>query len=117
MRNSKLSSAQLQGAKDALQGGAICLPVLRPNSPEAHQSRGAFSNTRIPARFCHVAEAGTGPSPEQPKLGGWGHLKHVVRAIRRGWNWLNNHWIGDVVGLLGLFGGWYAFLLIGWAMS
>lgn len=91
----------------AVQG--VNSPALPP-SPEATSPLGGLSNNKIPARFCHVADAGLGPSRSSPSLGGWGHLKNVIRKS-------NDHWIGDVLGALSIFAAGYLLLVFGWALS
>lgn len=56
----------------------------------------------------HAPVVGSGPSLFSRQC--WGHFK-------RGLAWLEDSLIGDVIGLISLFGGMYLLLIIGWAAS
>lgn len=102
--------AQLQGATDASQGGRNCSAPLPP-SPGACSPQGAFLNTQIPARFRHVPGAGSDPSPvPSAKAAGWGRLLNVARR-------LDDHWVGDLIGVISLFGAVYLLLVLAWVAS
>lgn len=54
-------------------------------------------------------ESESGPGARLPvRL--WGHIKHGFHA-------LDDHWIGDLIGVLCLFGIAYALQVFGWAVS
>lgn len=66
--------------------------------------------TRFSPRDGHAPEGGIGPSLLRPEMQCWGQLKSVAR-------WLDDSWIGDLIGVICIFGIWYVFYLFGWAMT
>ena len=63
-----------------------------------------------PLQVGHAPAAGSGPSLQVRISQSWGHFK-------RGMIWLEHSLIGDVIGLISLFGGMYLLLIISWAAS
>lgn len=66
--------------------------------------------TEIPPKVGHAPEGGNGPGLRLPVAQCWGHLKRVAR-------WLDDSWVGDLIGAICLFGIFYLLLLFGWALS
>ena len=58
----------------------------------------------------HASEGGNGSSLRSPVAQCWSHLKHVNC-------WLQDSWIGDLIGVICLFGIGFGFWLIGWVLS
>lgn len=65
---------------------------------------------RFSPRVGHAPVGGKGPSLHRPELQCWGHLKRVAR-------WLEDSWLGDLIGLICIFFVGYVFLLFGSAMT
>ena len=66
--------------------------------------------TKIPPTVGHAPEGGNGPGPRLPVARCWGQLKRAAR-------WLDDSWVGDLIGAVSLFGICYLLLLFGWALS
>ncbi|MFD1914147.1 hypothetical protein [Halodurantibacterium flavum] len=66
--------------------------------------------TEIRAASAPVARDPVGPRVLQSLRAGWRRTVHVMR-------WLDDHWIGDLIGVIALFGCLYLFLLLTWVIS
>lgn len=70
----------------------------------------------ILSRFCAPSANGAARKPASPRVlpsplrAGW-------RRIRAASDWLDGHWLGDLLGVICLFGIGFAALLIGWGMQ
>ncbi len=87
----------------------IATPVALPTScggavrlPQAFSEHGGTLS-----QVGHAPAAGSGPSARRSRRG----------HIKRGLMWLENSLIGDLIGLICLFGGMYLLLIISWAAS
>ncbi len=93
----------------ASQGSLTAAPLLTTPEGASHPS-GAFWNSEIPPRFGHAPGGGIGPGLRAPEAQRRGRLKRVAR-------WLDDSWVGDLIGVVCLFGGGYLFLLLAWAFN
>ncbi|WP_096705076.1 hypothetical protein [Phaeobacter gallaeciensis] len=80
--------------------GTVSLPDTEFTAPLAE----------IPPKVGHAPEGGNGPSLRLPVAQCWDHLKRVAR-------WLDDSWVGDLIGAICLFGIGYLLLLFGWVLS
>ncbi len=92
------------GTSDGREGGGACHHY--GDTPAANKAPLA----EIPPRVGHAPEGGNGPSLRLPVAQCWDHLKRVTR-------WLDDSWVGDLIGAACLFGILYLSLLIGWVLS
>ncbi|EEE39131.1 hypothetical protein RKLH11_2977 [Rhodobacteraceae bacterium KLH11] len=65
---------------------------------------------RIPPKVGHGSEGGNGPGLRSFVPQCWGQLKRAAR-------WLDDSWVGDLLGAVCLFGIWYLLFLFGWVLS
>lgn len=109
----------LPGVSTGTGGGASphSRPVARPVARQSAAPVACGGAARLPqalsehggtlSQVGHAPAAGSGPGARKLRRG----------HIKRGLMWLENSLIGDLIGLICLFGGMYLLLIITWAAS
>lgn len=80
------------------------------SAPQCHQPETAMHSFRAPAATVAARKPASPRVLPSPVRAGW-------RRIKAASDWLDNHWLGDLLGAVCVFGFGFAVLLISWGVQ